>query len=322
MTCKLSIGRRQLLAATGAVGLAGLASPAAAAPELSWQARKKHTNVFGSSMAHYEVGTGRPIVFLHGNPTSSYLWRNIIPHVQHLGRCIAPDLIGMGDSAKLPNPGPGVYSYQTHRRYLFELLRLLGVERDITFVIHDWGSALGFDFASQNPGAVRGLAYAEAILTAPNQPPRPPETAGGIFEAFYSAQGEHLILDENTFVERILIGGLRYYLTAEDEAEYRRPYLTRESRWPTLQWPRELPPFSKETAAVVGAYSQWLATSSVPKLFMRSLPGALLADPVLLKFARSFPNQREVTVFGPHYVEEVSPHAMGRALAEWIGGMA
>ena len=312
-----AIGRRQLLAATGAAGLLAAASSAIGESAAAWRDRKRYATVLSERMAYVEIGTGKPIVFLHGNPTSSYLWRNIIPHVQHLGRCIAPDLIGMGDSAKLPNAGPGTYGYTTHRRYVFELLRTLGVERDITFVIHDWGSALGFDYASHHPDAIRGLAYSEAILSIPNA--GPPPSTGGLFDRFQTKEGEHLVLEENLFVEQLLLGGLKYYLTAADETEYRRPYPTPTSRWPTLQWPRELPAYDHANAQIAQVYSAWLAGSTgVPKLFLHALPGAILANPVMLKFVRTFPNQKEVTLYGPHFVQEVSSDAYGRALAEWI----
>jgi haloalkane dehalogenase len=204
---RLAVGRRQAILAMGAAGLMATASPTVA-DAARWGDRKKRVAIFSQRMAYYETGKGRPIVFLHGNPTSSYLWRNIIPHVRHLGRCIAPDLIGMGDSPKLPNPGPDVYTYTTHRKYVFELLRRLGVERDIIFVIHDWGSALGFDYASHNPGAVRGIAYSEAILREPNAPPQPP-AARALFDKFQTSEGETLVLEQNFFVERLLIGGLK-----------------------------------------------------------------------------------------------------------------
>lgn len=321
------LNRRAMLGVAGASTLLPLAASATSSLKpseeaASWQSQKKFANVHGQKMAYHEAGSGRPIVFLHGNPTSSYLWRNIIPHVAHLGRCIAPDLIGMGDSAKLPNAGAGTYTFETHQKYLYELLRTLGADRDITFVIHDWGSGLGFNYAAQNPEKVRGIAYAEAILTVPDAAPR--KATGGLFDTLQTADGAHLVLEQNIFVERLLIGGLKYFLTPEDEAEYRRPYLEPgASRWPTLEWPRELPNYSAKNKVAVDAYSKWLSTSKdTPKLFMRALPGAIMSRPELLKFVQAFPNQKEVTVFGSHYLQEVSPDAMGRALAEWIPTLA
>lgn len=327
--------RRQIFAAAGAAGLAGVlagASPASAAPTAGadchftgdWRSQKKFAKVFGSTMAYYEVGEGKPIVFLHGNPTSSYLWRNVIPHVGHLGRCIAPDLIGQGDSDKLPDAGAGTYSFLTHRKYLFELLRILGVEQDISLVIHDWGSGLGFDFASQSPAAIRGIVYMEAILRLPGLPPPDPASAGGLFGRFMSKEGEELILQQNVFVEQVLIGGLGTYLSEADKAEYRRPFQEPGAgRWPSLEWPRQLPGFCAETAPIAEAYTRWLATDeAVPKLFVHAVPGAIFANEEQLDFVRGFKNQTEVTVYGTHYVQEFAPHAIGRAISEWLGKLA
>ena len=296
------------------------AASAQASGGSNWAADKKSVRVRGLEMAYYEVGEGDPIVFLHGNPTSSYLWRNIIPHVQHLGRCIAPDLIGMGDSDPLPNSGPGVYNFSTHRDYIFELLEAIGINSNVTLVIHDWGSGIGLSYAQAYPERIKGIAYMEAILS-PSSLPRVPEPTQGIFAIFRSPAGEQAILENNVFVEQILIGGLGYYLTEEDRAEYRRPYLQPgESRRPTLTWPRELPRGDNpaDTIQLVQSYTDWFADSDVPKLFVRANPGAILNDPSLLEYVRGFGNQQEVTVFGSHYVQEISPHAIGRALAEWI----
>jgi haloalkane dehalogenase len=318
-----TLNRRQWLGATAALAVVPTATLLAARPSAqgsSWAAQKRRVSVRGLDMAYYEVGQGAPILFLHGNPTSSYLWRNIIPHVQHLGRCIAPDMIGMGDSDPLPDSGPGKYTFLTHREYLFEMLEALGVEDDVTLVIHDWGSAMGFTWAEQHPGRVKGIAYMEAIL-APPGPPRPGPAPGSTFDTYRSPRGEQAVLQENRFVEG-LIRGLEYFLTPEDAAEYRRPYLEPgESRRPTLTWPRELPLGGEpeDTYALVRAYSDWLAAETeIPKLFVRAVPGALLGRPEALEFVRGFTNQTEVTVYGPHFVQEVSPDAIGRAIAEWI----
>jgi haloalkane dehalogenase len=314
----VKLDRRRLLQ-SAAAGAGLLAVTRAEAAQPAWKDQKKTIDILGARMAYVERGTGRPIVFLHGNPTSSYLWRNIIPYVEHLGRCIAPDLIGMGDSAKLPHSGPGTYSYATHKRHLHELLRRLGVERDAILVIHDWGSALGLEFAAAYPNAVRGVAYMEAILFPPTS--TLDFTTGGTFAALRSPKGEEMILQNNAFIEQLLIGGLKYYLTPEDEAEYRRPFLQPgESRRATLDWPRELPLRGepKHTQDIVAAYSRWFAASQMPKLFLHAVPGGILGAGERLDFARTFPNQKEVQVFGGHYVQEVSPQAIGRALAEWI----
>jgi len=297
--------------------------PAAAQPS-RWRARKKKARVRGLEMAYYEVGRGDPIVFLHGNPTSSYLWRNVIPHVEHLGRCIAPDMIGTGDSDPLPDSGPGKYRFATHRDYLFELFEALDLTSRVTLVVHDWGSGVGFSWAQRHPSRVRGLAHMEAIPRSPSLPPAPEPTAGP-FATFRSPAGERAVLEENMFVEQLLIGGLQYYLSDDDKAEYRRPYLRPgESRRPTLEWPRELPLGGEpaDTEALVVGYTEWLRNDErIPKLFVRATPGAILANPAMLELVRGFKNQREVMIYGGHYVQEVSPAAIGRALAEWISSL-
>lgn len=324
-----TFNRRQLMqlsvlgSAATALPLVLKSSPAQAQTQ-SWAEQKKKVRVRGLDMAYYEVGSGDPIVFLHGNPTSSYLWRNIIPHVQHLGRCVAPDMVGLGDSDPLPDSGPGVYKFATHRDYLFDLLEAIGITERVTLVIHDWGSGVGFSYAERYPERVRGIAFMEAILR-PSVLPMPPEPTQGIFEIFRSERGEQAILQNNMFVEQVLIGGLGYFLTEADKAEYRRPFLQPgESRRPALTWPRELP-FGggpADTSALVQSYSDWIVDSDIPKLFIRANPGALLsnspANAELLEWVRGFSNQREVTVFGTHYVQEVSPHAIGRAVADWM----
>ena len=312
------ITRRAVIGA--AVSSAALMPLVLQAQALTWSQRKRKVRVRGLQMAYYEVGEGKPIVFLHGNPTSSYLWRNIIPHVQHLGRCIAPDLIGMGDSDKLPNSGPGKYSLQEHQQYLFALFDELNLGSAVTLVVHDWGSALGLTWAELNSARVRGIAYMEAIIEPPGAP-TPAPSPGSPFAILRSPQGEQLILVENGFVES-LISGLNLYLTAEDAAEYRRPFLEAgESRRPTLTWPREFPlgGVPAKTYAIVRRYSDWLAADvGTPKLFIRADPGGILTRPEALTFVRGFRKQSEVTVYGPHWVQEVSPGAIGRALAKWI----
>ena len=286
---------------------------------------KRAATVLGSEMAYVETGTGDPIVFLHGNPTSSYLWRNVIPHLESVGRCIAPDLIGMGDSAKLPDSGPGSYRYVEHRRYLDALLEQLGVERDVTLVVHDWGSALGFDWASRHPDAVRGIAYMEAIVApmswdefAANErePERP---VARVFRGFRSPAGEEMVLEKNVFVERVLPGSILRPLTDEEMTAYRRPFAEPgESRRPTLTWPRELPIDGEpaDVVEIVARYSEWLRHSTVPKLFVDADPGAILTGP-MRELCRTFPNQREVTVRGVHFVQEDSPQEIGEAVRAW-----
>ena len=279
---------------------------------------RSRARVLDSEMAYVDVGEGRPIVFLHGNPTSSYLWRNVIPHVQHLGRCIAPDLIGMGDSDKLPDPGPGRYSFDTHAAHLAGLLETLGVTTDVTFVLHDWGSALGFDWAARHPDAVRGIAFTEAIVT-PVLWADWPEAARPVFQAMRSPAGEEIVLDKNVFVERILPASVARGLTPEAHEHYRRPFREREDRWPTLEWPRQIPIENVPPTMhdLVDHYARWLADSDVPKLFLDADPGSILVGRQRT-VVRRWPALTEVTVPGSHFVPEDSPDEIGRALADWI----
>ncbi len=280
---------------------------------------KRRIDVLGTTMACVDVGTG-PATFLllHGNPTSSYLWRDVIPALAPLGRCVAPDLVGMGDSAKLPDPGPGSYGFAEHRRYLDALLDALELAQPLVLVIHDWGSALGFDWARRHPDRVAGIAYMEAIVR-PLSWEEWPEAARGIFQAFRSPKGEELILERNLFVEAVLPSAVLRTLSDEEMAEYRRPFLAPgEDRRPTLTWPRQLP-IDGEPADVVAdvqAYADWLSTAPVPKLFVDAQPGSILTGPAR-DFCRTWPEQDEVTVPGSHFVQEDSGEAIGRAVADW-----
>jgi haloalkane dehalogenase len=280
--------------------------------------QKKRQLILGQEMAYVEVGNGDPIVFLHGNPTSSYLWRNIIPYLKGLGRCIAPDLIGMGDSDKLPNSGPNSYTFIEHRRYLDALLDLLGVYQRVTFVVHDWGSALGFDWAYRHPDAVKGIAYMEAIVK-PGTWSEMPEPARKIFQALRSPAGEQMVLEQNSFIEVNLPNTILRRLTEEEMNNYRRPFAEPgEARRPTLSWPRQLP-FDGEPADVTGivtTYGKWLAQSSIPKLYIQSDPGTML--PSAREFCRAWPAQSEVTVRARHYPQEDSPDEVGQAIANWL----
>jgi haloalkane dehalogenase len=281
---------------------------------------KQRASVLGQTMAYVEVGEGDPIAFLHGNPTSSYLWRNVIPHLEGLGRCIAPDLIGMGDSAKLPHSGPGSYTFVEHRRYLDALLDALGVQERVTLVVHDWGSALGFDWANRHRDAVQGIAYMEAIVRPRTWDMFPPE-ARPLFQALRSEAGEALILEHNAFVEQILPRGILRPLTDEEMAEYRRPFAAPgEGRRPTLTWPRQIPIEGEpaDVVEIVTSYADWLATSSVPKLFIKGEPGAILTSGATVDFCRTWPAQTEVTVPGVHFLQEDSPDEIGRAIANWL----
>ena len=283
---------------------------------------KQFIDVNGKRMAYVDMGTGDPIVLQHGNPTSSYLWRNIIPALAEHGRCIAVDLIGMGDSEKLDNPGPDSYRYVEHREYLFAAWEQLGVDNNVTLVIHDWGSALGFDWASQNPDKVHGIAYMEGIVR-PVTWDEWPEAAKGIFQGFRSDAGEQLVLENNVFVERVLPGSVLRGLSADEMAVYRRPFQKPgEDRRPTLTWPRQIPIDGEpaDVTAIVAQYAEWLTTSTVPKLFINAEPGAILTGPQR-DFCRSFPNQSEVTVAGSHFIQEDSPAEIASAIGDWLSAL-
>ena len=314
-----TLTRRGLLAA-GAAAIAG--TSAAHTPDnTTWQARKRFADVGGVRVAYIEAGVGPPIVLLHGNPTSSYLWRHVIPHLSGLGRCIAPDLLGMGDSDRLAESGPGVYTYERNIAAIEGLLDVLDARRAVTLVLHDWGSAIGLDIASRFPERIRAIVHMEAILRPSGDGLRSRDTGGEFFALLRSPQGEHLVLQENMFIEKVLLGGLDLYLTDADRAEYRRPFVRAgEDRRPTLEWPRELPldGTPARNDARILAYTRWLQTSAVPKLFIRAMPGAIFANPGMLSLARSFPNQQEVSVYGGHFMQEVSGDAIGRATARYI----
>ncbi len=279
---------------------------------------KQFIDVQGKRMAYVEMGNGDPIVFQHGNPTSSYLWRNIMPHLADQGRCIAVDLIGMGDSDKLDNPGPDSYRYVEHREYLFAAWRALGVNDRVTLVIHDWGSALGFDWSQQHPDAVLGIAYMEAIVR-PVTWDEWPEAARPVFQGFRSEAGEAMVLDKNLFVERVLPGSVLRDLTEDEMNVYRRPFLNPgEDRRPTLTWPRQIPIDGEpqEVHDIVAGYSDWICGSDIPKLFINAEPGAILVGPQR-EFCRAWENQQEVTVKGNHFLQEDSPGEIGNAIEEW-----
>jgi len=275
--------------------------------------------VEGKAMAYHQSGDGPPVMFLHGNPTSSYLWRNVIPRVRDRARCIAPDLIGHGDSDKLDAPGPGSYTFVEHRRYLDGLLDQLDLGDDVTFVVHDWGSALGFDWATRHPDRVAGIAYMEAIVM-PLSWDDWPEAARGIFQAFRSPEGEEMVLERNLFVEAVLPSATTRSLAPEEMDEYRRPFARPgEDRRPTLTWPRQIPIDGEpaDVVEIVSSYGEWLAGSDVPKLFVDVQPGAILTGRQR-EVCRSWPNQREVRVPGIHYVQEDSADEIGAAVADWL----
>lgn len=280
---------------------------------------KQRIDVLGKQMAYAEMGAGDPIVFLHGNPTSSYLWRNIMPAAAGFGRCLAPDLIGMGDSDKLDDSGPDRYTFAEHTRYLDALLEALGVAENVVFVIHDWGSALGFHWANRHRSAVKGICYMEAIVR-PVSWDEFPADARPVFQGFRSPAGESMVLEKNLFVERVLPGSVLRGLNDEEMAVYRRPYLEPgESRRPTLTWPRQIPIDGEpaDVVAVAQAYADWLSGADLPKLFINAEPGALVTG-ATRDFCRAWPNQTEVTVKGSHFIQEDSPAEIAAALADWL----
>jgi haloalkane dehalogenase len=286
-----------------------------------WRAAKRFTPVLGRQMAYVESGAGRPIVMLHGNPTSSYLWRSVLPALAGLGRCVVPDLIGMGDSGKLGADVPGRYTFACHREFLDGLLDVLGVGGDVVLVVHDWGSALGFDWARRHPGQVRAIAYMEALVRPFAGWDEWPGNARPIFQRLRSPAGEELILDRNVFVERILPASVLRPLTGQEMGEYRRPFAAPgQGRLPTLIWPRQIPIAGApaDVHEACAAYAAWLASApGLPKLFINAEPGSILTGAVR-DFCRTWPDQAEVTVPGIHFIQEDSGARIGAAIAAWL----
>ncbi len=283
-------------------------------------ADKKFIEIKGRKMAYIDEGEGSPIVFQHGNPTSSYLWRKVMPECAGLGRLIACDLIGMGDSDKLPDSGPDRYTYVEQREYLFALWEELGLKHDVTLVIHDWGSTLGFDWARQHPERVRGIAYMEAAPLPLTWSDFPDETSRNVFNAFRSDAGEDMVLRDNMFIEAFLIEAEKQYFTEADKAEYRRPYLNAgEDRRPMLTWPREisLDGSPADVTEIVSAIAEWLKDSPVPKLWVRGEPG-FITNGRLATFCETLKSQTEVKVEGQHFLQEASGPEIGRAVADFV----
>lgn len=281
---------------------------------------RKRMPVLDSDMAYVDTGSGDPVVFLHGNPTSSYLWRNIIPYSEKTHRCLAPDLIGMGDSGKNP---AGSYRFVDHVRYLdawFEAVGLTqNVSQKVSLVVHDWGSALGFHWAQRHPDRIQAIVYMEAIVQ-PLTWDAWPDAARKIFQAMRSSAGEEIVLQKNTFVERILPASVLRGLTEEEMAVYKRPYLEPgESRRPTLTWPRQIPIEGEpaDVTEIVDQYAKWLAISDIPKLFVNAEPGTILIGSQR-EFCRTWRNQKEITVTGSHFIQEDSPVEIGQAIAAFL----
>ena len=285
---------------------------------------EKHFQVVnGKRLAYVEEGHGDPIVLLHGNPTSSYLWRNVIPELITSGRVIAPDLVGQGDSEKLSaSEGPGRYTFGVVYKYLAGLLSQLDAEQNVALVGHDWGSALGFHWARNHPDLVRGIAYMEALVS-PVEWSEWPESARGIFQGFRSGKGEDLVLTRNLFVEGVLPNSIIRKLTDEEMDHYRAPFSTPDDRQPTLNWPRQIPIDGEpvEMVELVTEYGRWLEQSvTLPKLFINAEPGSILVGRQR-EYCRTWPHQKEVTVPGKHFIQEDSPSEIGQAIAEWLKGI-
>ena len=283
---------------------------------------RKRVSVLDSDMAYVDTGSGDPVVFLHGNPTSSYLWRNVIAEVEGGARCLAPDLIGMGDSGKNP---AGSYRFVDHARYLDAWFAALGLDQEqqtVTLVVHDWGSALGFHWAHRHQVCMKALVYMEAIVQ-PLTWATFPDAARKVFQGFRSSAGEEMVLQNNVFVERVLPGSVVRKLGEAEMAVYRKPYTEPgESRRPTLTWPREIPIEGEpaDVTAIVEGYGAWLSSSPLPKLFVNADPGAILTGPQR-EYCRAWPNQREITVAGSHFIQEDAPQEIGRTIAEFLAAM-
>ena len=281
---------------------------------------KSSVNIDGQKLAYIDVGEGTPIVMLHGNPTSSFLWRNIIPHLNDLGRVIVPDLIGHGDSDKLPvSMGPDRYKFENTFKYLDKLLNKLEINNDITLILHDWGSALGFYWAMKNPEKIKAICYMEAIVSPINWSDWP-EQARGIFKGFRSAKGEDLILKRNMFIEAVLPSSIIRKLTKDEMDEYRKPFLNENDRQVTLNWPRQIPIEGEPSHMfrLVTSYAEWISNDGdIPKLFINADPGSILIGNQR-EFCRGWKNQTEVTVNGLHFIQEDSPHEIGEAISSWM----
>ncbi len=284
-----------------------------------WRERKQYVEVLGRKMAYVESGSGRPIVLLHGNPTSSYLWREVVPALEDLGRCIVPDLIGMGDSDKLDGDGPMRYGFDVHYQHLEALLAELGVDQDTVLVLHDWGSALGFHWAEQHRESVAGIAYMEGIVRPLQDWKEWNKSATPVFQGFRSDAGEDMVLNKNIFIEKVLRGSILRDMSEEEMDEYRRPFLQAQDRWPMLDWPRLIPIGGEppDVVNLVAGYANWLNTSIIPKLFINAEPGAILIGPAR-EYCREWPNQREITVAGSHFIQEDSGKEIGVAIANWL----
>ena len=279
---------------------------------------KKKNSIDGKEIAYRQQGSGAPIVFLHGNPTSSYLLRNITPYLHDQASCISMDLIGMGDSDKLDNPDTNSYRFEEHFYYVEKAIKALTNNKKITLVVHDWGSALGFHWSYKHPELIKGIAYMEAIVKEMTWDDWD-KNAKSIFQGFRSTAGENLVLEKNYFVEKVLPGSIIRTLNSDEMNEYRRPFLNPgEDRRPTLSWPREIPIEGKpeNVCEMVNRYAEWMETNNIPKLFINAEPGAITTGRIR-DFCRSWKNQTEITVKGRHFIQEDSPDEIGNAISTW-----
>jgi len=275
---------------------------------------RKYVSVLNTNIAYVDVGVGDPIVFLHGNPTPSYLWRNIIPYLIPFGRCLAPDYVGMGNSGASPD---GSYRFVDHQRYLDAWFEAMGLKENVILVVHDWGSALGFSWAQRHPDRIKALVYMEAIVRPFFSWDEWPEATREFFKAQRTPAGEELILQKNLFIEYLLpLRGISKDAMEIYRRHYRNPGPLRQ---PMLTWSRELPIEGKpeDVVEIVDSYSRWLSTSHIPKLFIDGDPGGFLIG-AQREFCRAWPNQREITVKGAHFLQEDSPSEVGEATARFV----
>jgi len=319
---KSSISRRRALISAALIfGLAPLSGCFTTTREMTMVGKyeKKVKRIEGHDIAYVEAGEGPPIVFLHGNPTSSYIWRNIIPYAEPYGRCIALDLIGMGDSSKLKKSGPQSYTFAEHAHYLDAFLEALGVEEDVTLVVHDWGAALGFDWARRHPDAVRSIAHMEAYFIPQGAELQQKERTP-LFDVYFTPEGERFILQDNGYVEKVLLASLNGKLKTRDVAAYRKPFLKAgEDRRVVLSWAQQVPFAGKPATTwdVISDYTQWLETTDFPKLFIRGQPGSIVQGQIV-NFVSNLPNQRQIIIPAGHYIQEDQPEQVGKGLESWL----
>ena len=283
---------------------------------------KKYKEILGKQMAYLDEGSGQSIVFLHGNPASSFLWRNITPFVKDLGRVVVPDLIGMGDSEKLEGIDNPDYQYHGQYKYLSSLLDELDLGEEINLVIHDWGSAMGYHYARENANKIKSITFMEAIVM-PLTWDQWPENARNIFQLMRSDVGEEIVLEKNIFVEKILLNDSADGFTDEEKAEYIRPFKNSgEDRRPTLTWPRQIPVDGSPQAVIdeVIKNGEFHKDSNIPKLFINADPGSILVGEQR-EFVRSWKNLQEVTVKGIHFIQEHSPNEIGTAIKDFLDSL-